>query len=75
MENQQEMMPRWELMSHLISDVLQDDELLLMLQEFSSQQKIEYLHNYGFTDDDLTFLGQDLNKLSGSIMGLGHFWF
>ena len=75
MKSQQETMPRWDLMSHLISEVLQDDELLHTLQEFSPEEKIDYLHKYGFTDDDLAFLGQDLNKLSGSILGLGHFWF
>ncbi len=70
MESQQEIMPRWKLMSELISDVLQDEQLQQNIRNYSNEQKLSFLLEYGFTNDDLVLVIEDLKKVSGLGFGL-----
>lgn len=72
--NEKETLPRWEKTANLISATLEDPDLLARLNSFNREQKLEFLYNYGFTEDDLANLDEDLKVLSDSVLATPRWW-
>lgn len=65
MENQSEKLPRWEKVSQLVSDAIQDEEFRDRLIQANIVEKIEILTDeYGFTGVELAALDEDLKMLA-----------
>ena len=76
MENHAPKLPRWEKLSLLISDVVTSEGFRDELQAATIIQKLDILVNqYGFTDDEISMLDEDLKMLSEMSSSLAFRWY